>query len=207
MIGGHDVQRRQDRLQDRPDRLGPVPQTRMPADVPGGLRGRGQVPLVQVLGLALDPGDGRGGRLQIHGEDGRAGRQRRLLGLQCLLLCARTGRLAFQRVGFGLEAAELVGPGRRGRVQCLRGAGRVTQGGRERGLQRAHGVRGPPLQGIQVELFDDGEDLAHFPGGLVVTAGQVLGQADVAGCRIEAQVRQGTGAVVHRTAPARRARL
>jgi hypothetical protein len=32
---------------------------------------------------------------------------------------------------------------------------------------------------MQVELFDYGQDLARFPGDLVVTAGQLLGQPDV----------------------------
>ena len=59
---------------------------------------------------------------------------------------------------------------------------------------------------MQVELFDCGEDLARFLGDLVVTAGQVLSQPDIPGSRIEAQVGQGAGVVVHGAALARWAR-
>jgi hypothetical protein len=71
VVGGHDVQWRQDRLQHRADRLCPVPQARMVADVRGGFHGGGQVALVQLPSLAVYPGHGRGGRFHIRGEDGR----------------------------------------------------------------------------------------------------------------------------------------
>jgi hypothetical protein len=88
-------------------------------------------------------------------------------------------------------------------VQRLRGASRVPQRGWERGLQCSHGVGGPALQGPQVEPFHHSQDLARCLGDLVMTAGQVLGQPDVTGGRIKAQMGQGTGVVVHRTAFAR----
>ena len=44
-----------------------------------------------------------------------------------------------------------------------------------------HGVCGPALQGLEVELLDHGEDLARLLGDLIMTAGQVLGQPDVTG--------------------------
>ena len=51
-----------------------------------------------------------------------------------------------------------------------------------------------------------GQDLLRFLGDLVVAPGQVPGQADVAGGRIETQVGQGAGVVVHRSALASAAR-
>jgi hypothetical protein len=79
-------------------------------DARGCLAGRGEVALVQLLGLGVYPVHGRGGCLQVVGQDGRTRRQRRLPGLQCLLVRGRGGCLAFECVGFGLEPAQLIRP-------------------------------------------------------------------------------------------------
>ena len=156
---------------------------------------------MQLLGLALYPAHARGGRLQLTGQNRRTRRQRRLPGLQRLLLRGRVGRLTFQCVSLGLESAELVRPGRCRRLQGLRGTDRVPQRRRERALDRPQGVSGPPLQGTQVKPFNEGEYLPPFLRHQIVAPGQVPGQVDIAGCRVETQVRQGTGVGVQRVAP------
>ena len=82
----------------------------MLVDARGRLAGRGQVALVQLLGLAVYPAHRRGGRLEVVGQNDRTRRHRRLPGLQRLLLRGRGGRLTLERVGFGLESAELIRP-------------------------------------------------------------------------------------------------
>ena len=147
VIGGDDVERRQDGLQDLPDRLGALPQALVLVDARGCLAGRRQIALVQLLGLPLYAEHGRGRRLQVGGQHGRTWRQRRLLGLQRLLVRGRGGCLAFERVGFGLEPAELVRPRRCRRLQCLRSGWRccAARAGTWPGPPAVH--RRPPLQG------------------------------------------------------------
>ncbi len=74
--------------------------------------------------------------------------------------------------------------------------------GRERALDCPQGVSGSPLQGAQVKPFNLGEYLPPFLRDQIVTPGQVPCQVDIAGCRVETQVRQGAGVGVQRIAPA-----
>ena len=189
-------------FQDFPDRLGVLPQPRVLFDARGCLAGRGEIALVQLLGLAVYPVHGRGGCLEVVGQDDRARWQRRLPGLQRLLLRGRGGRLAFERVGFGLEPAQLISPRCCRCLQRLRGAGGAPQRGRERALDSPQRVGGPPLQGVQVQSLDEGERLPCLLRDQGVLPREVPGQADIAGGRIEAQGGQGAGVGVQRAAPA-----
>jgi len=60
-------------------------------DRPGCLAGRGQIALVQFLGLAVYTVHRHRGRLEVVGQDDLTRWQRRLPGLQCLLLRGRGG--------------------------------------------------------------------------------------------------------------------
>jgi hypothetical protein len=73
---------------------------------------------------------------------------------------------------------------------------------RERALDSAQGVGGPPLQGAQVQPLEEREDLPCFLRDQGVLLRQAPGQGDVAGGRIEPQGGQGAGVGVQRTAPA-----
>src|SRR5262249_37787294 len=130
-------------------------------------------------------------------------RRRGQVSLQGVLIRARAGRLALQRVGFGLKPAQLPRPGRHRVLHFVHGRGRALQREREGGLEGPHGVARLAQPRAQIDVLDQRAGRPQFLADPGIPLGQGPGQGHIPRCGVEAQVGHGAGVVVHGACPAR----